>query len=135
MIYKIFADIIVIIHFIFIIFMLLGFIFTIWAFFWRQFYDWCVFRTLHLFGILYVTLLAVLREYCPLTILENSFRLKYHPATTYFGSFIARYIERLVYPDVNPLILLLFTIFFAIFTLVIFIINPPSKIKEIFRVK
>ncbi|MCK4322024.1 DUF2784 domain-containing protein [candidate division WOR-3 bacterium] len=132
MVFKIIADTIVVLHFVWILFMLLGFILTIWGFFWKGFFELWLFRTLHLCGILYVSLLAILREYCPLTILENISRLKYNPETIYPGSFIAHYIEKLVYPDVNPLILIIGTIFIAVFTLVIFIVKPPTKMRKIF---
>jgi len=133
MVYKIIADIIVVLHFLWILFMLLGFILTIWGFFWKSFFDWWLFRTLHICGILYVAVLAILREYCPITILENTFRVRYSPLSTYPGSFIVHYIQKLVYPDVNPLILITSTVFIAVFTLVIFILRPPLKIREIFR--
>jgi len=133
MLYKIIADIIVVVHFGWVLFMLLGFVLSLWGFFWREFFNWWLFRILHLFGIVYVVLLAVLRQYCPLTILENTLRARYNPILTYPGSFIVHYINRLVYPDVNPLILLIPTIFIAVFTVVIFIIKPPARIRGIFR--
>lgn len=133
MLYKILADIIVVVHFGWVLFMLLGFVLSLWGFFWKNFFNWWLFRILHLFGIVYVVLLAVLRQYCPLTILENTLRARYNPILTYPGSFIVHYINRLVYPDVNPLILLIPTIFIAVFTVVIFIIKPPARIRGIFR--
>jgi len=133
MLYKIIADIIVVVHFGWVLFMLLGFVLSLWGFFWREFFNWWLFRILHLFGIVYVVLLAVLRQYCPLTILENTLRARYNPILTYPGSFIVHYINRLIYPDVNPLILLIPTIFIAVFTVVIFIIKPPARIRGIFR--
>lgn len=132
MTYKVLADIIVVVHFVWILFMLLGFILTLSSFFYRRFFDMWLFRTLHLFGIVYVGLLAILREYCPLTILENILRQKYNPELRYPGSFITHYIEKLVYPDVNPLIILTPTLFIALFTAVVFILHPPVKIKRIF---
>ena len=133
MIYKILADLIVAIHFIWILFMLVGFILTLCGFFWKRFFDWFVLRILHLCGIVYVGLLAILREYCPLTILENTVRAKYNPDLTYPGSFIVHHIEKLVYPDVNPSIILVPTISIAVFTIVVFIIKPPTKIKRVFK--
>ena len=113
--------------------MLSGFLLTLCGFFWRRFFDNLLFRILHLCGIVYVGLLALLREYCPLTILENTLRVKYNPDLTYPGSFIVHYIEKLVYPDVNSSIILVPTIFIAVFTMVVFIIKPPAKIKRIFK--
>ena len=106
MLYKILANIIVAVHFVWILFMLIGVILTLSGFFYKRFFDWWLFRILHLCGIAYVGLLATLRQYCPLTILENTVRAKYNPDLTYPGSFIVHYIEKLVYPDVNPSIIL-----------------------------
>jgi len=129
---RVLVDIIVVVHFTWIVFMLAGFMLTIYGFFWKKFFDWWLFRSLHLFGIVYVGLLAVLREYCPLTILENFSRQRSAAEGGYSGSFIVHYIEKLVYPNVNPSIILIPTIFIAVFTIVVFIIRPPSKIKKIF---
>ncbi len=81
--------------------MLAGFIFTFYNVFFAKsklFLDWWLFRTVHLCGIVYVGLLAILGKYCPLTILENILRAKYNPNLSYPGSFIVHYIEKLVYP-------------------------------------
>lgn len=133
MLYKILADAIVVTHFVWILFMLVGFILTLRGFFWKGFFDRWLFRTLHLCGIVYVSLLALMGEYCPLTIWENSLRAKYDPRLTYSGSFIIHYVEKLVYPDVNPLIIQIPTTFIAVFTIVVFIFRPPKKIREVFR--
>lgn len=133
MLYKILADIIVIVHLLWILFMLVGFILTLRGFFWKGFFDRWLFRTLHLFGIAYVGLLAIMGKYCPLTLWEYSLREKYDSTLTYPGSFMIYYAERLVYPDINPLIILIPTTFIAIFTVVVFIIRPPKRIKEIFK--
>ncbi|MCK5014967.1 MAG: DUF2784 domain-containing protein [Candidatus Omnitrophica bacterium] len=130
MLYKVLADLIVAIHFVWILFMLIGAIFTLSGFFYKRFFDWWLFRTLHLCGIIYVGLLALLREYCPLTILEYTARAKFNPDLTYPGSFIVYYIEKLVYPDVNPSIILVSTTFIAVFTIVVFIFKPPTKIRR-----
>jgi hypothetical protein len=130
--YKIIADIIVVLHFIWIIFMLLGFFLTIYGFFYQKFFDWWLFRTLHLAGILFVGLLTILQKFCPLTILENISRARYSPESTYPGSFIVHYIEKLVYPDVNQTLLRLGTILVAVFILVVYTTKPPEKIKEFF---
>ncbi|MBU0878529.1 MAG: DUF2784 domain-containing protein [Candidatus Omnitrophica bacterium] len=133
MLYKIFADLIVVMHFVWILFMLVGFMLTLCGFFYKRFFDWWSFRVLHLCGIAYVGLLALLRQYCPLTILEYTLRAECNPELRYPGSFIVHYIEKLVYPDVNPLVILIPTIFIAVFTIVVFIIKPPTKIRRIFK--
>ena len=132
MLYRILADIIVIMHFMWILFMLVGFILTLCGFFRKRFFDRWLFRTLHLLGIAYVSLLATMGKYCPLTLWENILRLKYDPDLTYPGSFMIHYAEKLVYPDINPLIIRIPTTFIAVFTVVVFIIRPPKRIKRIF---
>ncbi len=132
MLYKILADIIVVVHFAWILFMLVGFILTLYGFFWKGFFDKWLFRTLHLFGIAYVSALAIMGKYCPLTLWENILRSKYDSTLTYPGSFMIHYAQRLVYPDVNPLIIRIPTTFIAVFTVAIFIIRPPKRIKRIF---
>ncbi|TET42043.1 MAG: DUF2784 family protein [Elusimicrobia bacterium] len=130
--HKIFADAIIVVHFLYILFMLLGFLLTGYALFFREkFFDRWLFRSLHLLGIFYVASLSILGKYCPLTILENELRLRYEVSLVYSGSFIVHYLERLVYPDVNPLVIQIPTAFLAIFTIVVFIVRPPKKIKSI----
>ena len=133
MFYKIIADIIVVLHFIWIIFMLLGFFLTICGFFRKKYFDYWLFRTLHLLGILFVGILTVLQRFCPLTILENLSRARYSPESTYPGSFIVHYIENLVYPDINQTLLRLGTVFAAIFILVVYIIKPPARIRNLLK--
>ncbi len=125
MIYKIIADIIVIVHFIFILFMLSGIVLTIAGFFREKYFKHWLFRTLHLCGILFVAILAILGKYCPLTILENLAMMRHNPDLAYPGSFIVHYIEELVYPNVDPMIIIIPTVILAVFTLVMFIIKPP----------
>ncbi|MBA7475579.1 hypothetical protein ES707_10951 [subsurface metagenome] len=130
--HKIFADAIIVVHFLYILFMLLGFLLTGYALFFREkFFDRWLFRLLHLLGIFYVASLSILGKYCPLTILENELRLRYEVSAVYSGSFIVHYLEKLVYPDVNPLVIQIPTVFLAIFTIVVFIVKPPKKIKSI----
>jgi len=132
--HKIFADAIIVVHFLFILFMLFGFLLTLYGIFFRhKFFDWWLFRTLHLLGIFYVASLSILGKYCPLTILENELRLRYEVSSVYSGSFIIHYLEKIVYPDVNPLVIQIPTVFLAIFTIVVFIIRPPKKIKSILK--
>lgn len=143
MFYRVVADIIVIVHFLWILFMLIGVGFTVWAFLgvyvfracggWcERFFDWAGFRVLHLCGIVYVGLLATMGKYCPLTGWENALRSRYDGELVYPGSFIVYYIERFVYPRVNPMILIWVTGAVGVFTLAMFIVRPPARIKQIF---
>jgi hypothetical protein len=118
MVYKILADAIVIIHFGWILFMLLGFVLTLRSFFRKDFWDRWLFRTIH-----------IMRRDCPLTLLENALRAKYDPSVAYPGSFMVYYVEKFVYPDVNLWLILIPTAFIAIFSIIIYIVRPPQKIK------
>ena len=99
-----------------------------------MFFDKWIFRTIHLCGIIYVSILIVLGKYCPLTILENKFRKQYNPDLTYPGSFVIYYIEKLVYFEPSFLLFEIFTIIIAVFSLIMFLVRPPSKIKKIVRI-
>ena len=144
MLYKILADLVVLIHFAWILFMLWGFFLTICGSIsvyvlrrekdrWRTFFDRWIFRTIHLGGIVYVTIMTVLGENCPLTLMENGLLEHYNPELTYHGSFVVHYIEKIVYPQANFLFFLIPTIIIAVFTVVMFIIRPPAKIKDLLR--
>lgn len=133
MIYKMCADLIVVVHFIWILFMIIGFMLTLYGFWWRKFFDMWLLRSIHLLGIVCVAVLGLLRMYCPLTVWENLLREQYDPTSTYPGSFIVYYIEKLVYPAVNPLLIQISTILITGITILVFIIRPPEKIRNIFK--
>ena len=146
MLYKILADLVVLIHFGWILFMLWGFLLTVCGSVciyvlpaakdrWGKFFDRWIFRTVHLAGIVYVAILTILGKYCPLTILENDLRGQYDAALTYPGSFVIHYVERIVYPEANFLIFVIPTTIIAVFTVLMFMIKPPTKIKRLFGIR
>jgi uncharacterized protein DUF2784 len=146
MLYKILADLVVLTHFAWILFMLWGFILAVCGSIsvyllpapkdrWITFFDRWIFRTIHLGGIVYVAFLTVLGKHCPLTIMENELREQYNTELTYHGSFVVHYIEKIVYPEANFLLFVIPTIIIAVFTVLIFIIRPPAKIKQLFRIR
>lgn len=130
-IYRILADSITALHFIWILFMLLGFFLNLQALCYKkEFFNRFWFRIIHLFGIFYVGALSLMGKYCPLTILENYLRSKYASDLTYPGSFIIYYLEKLVYPQVNPLVIQIPTALIAIFTILTFLFRPPKRLKN-----
>jgi len=142
MLNRILADMVVVIHFLWIVFMLWGFCYTFCAVgmvyilrsgaaVWHAFFDRWVLRTVHLAGIVYVGMLTILGKYCPLTLVENAFRRRHDPSATHPVSFIVHYIEKLGYPNVDPIIIIVPTIFIAAFTFGVFLVRPPAKIKAI----
>jgi hypothetical protein len=97
---------------------------------WRPaFWDRWLFRTIHLAGIVFVASLELLHKYCPLTIWENALRQPGQSGSEAPNYFIMGYIERLVYPDVSPLVYLLPTYGIALFTLVMFLVKRPAKFR------
>lgn len=133
MLYRILAEALMVIHFGFIVFMLLGFALTVRGFWRPTFFDRWLFRTLHLAGIAYVGSLAVRGAYCPLTVWEYGLRRHADPGAEFPGSFILTWVERLVYPDVPLMFLEIPTIAIAVFTLVMYIARPPMKVRELMR--
>ena len=91
------ADLVVVLHFLWILFLIFGAIpghYLRWA------------RNLHLAALGYSLALQVFGWRCPLTHLENWLRHAYRPETAYSGGFIRHYIERLVYTDLPPPLIL-----------------------------
>lgn len=122
---RLLADIILVVHLGWILFMLYGFVRTVIALWRPSFWDRWLFRSIHLGGILLVATLELLGKYCPLTIWEYGLRR----GTAEPGHFVLDWIERLVYPDVSPLVYLIPTYAIALFTLVMFVWKPPSKFR------
>lgn len=85
------VDITVAVHFLWILFLIFGFVFALKG---------SRIAFLHLGGLVFALLLNALGGSCPLTHLENYFRSFQEAHSTYPASFIMRYVERFVYPDV-----------------------------------
>ena len=101
MIYKILADIVVLTHFLWILFLFFG------ALIGRKNKPLKIF---HLSGLIYAFIIQVFDWYCPLTHLEVWLRSKHNPNLIYTGSFIIHYVERIVYIDLSHYLVLIFTI-------------------------
>lgn len=129
MFYRILGDILMVIHFAWIIFMLYGFVLTIRGFWTRSFWDRWVFRTVHLGGILFVASMPLLDRLCPLTEWEYQLRRQVNPDAEYTGSFIIDWLERLIYPDVPIEVVLVPTFVIAGFVLVMYVVRPPEKVR------
>lgn len=112
MLYKIFADIVVLIHFFWIVFLFLG---AVWGVKNKSI------RVIHLSGLFFAVLLQVLGWYCPLTHLELWLRSKHNTILTYGGSFIIHYLEKLVYLQISMTMVLVFTILLCVFSLWIYL--------------
>jgi hypothetical protein len=138
------SDLVMMIHFLWIAFMILGFVLTVWHCFRAyvlkrstvqadRFFDRWIFRSLHLAGIGFVMTLMLVGQYCPLTVLENYFRAGYDPQAVYPGSFIIHHLERLIYPDVSPLVLIVPTLIIAVFSVMVYTLRPPQKVRSLLK--
>ena len=112
MVFKILADFVVLVHFLWIIFLFLG---AIWG------VKNNVIKIVHLLGLLFAILIQIFGWYCPLTHLEVWLRSKHDPGMAYVGSFIIHYMERLVYLEISQTGILLATIGLVIFNLWVYL--------------
>lgn len=128
--YKLLAEIVLIIHFLWIMFMILGFFIHILSFLNLKFRNLFLIRSVHLLGIIYVSILAILDKYCPLTVLEYNLRKKFDPTLQQPNSFIIYHLERIVYPEINPKIIIYTTLMIGVISIVSFLFKPPSFKKS-----
>jgi len=102
MLYKILADSVVFIHFLWILFLLFGALLGI-----RN----KAVRIIHISGLAFAIVLQMFDWYCPLTYLEVWLRKQHDPALSYTGSFIIYYIEKIVYIELSRNLVFVFSIF------------------------
>ena len=92
MIYQIAADIVIVIHVLWIAFVILGFPFALWL-------NNARWRLIHLAAVIWMVLMQVSRTICPLTYLEAWLKSEGRAADVYSGKFLIETIERLIYVD------------------------------------
>jgi len=91
-VYRLFGDAVIILHFLWILFILFGLFIgikygrLIWV---------------HLGGLVFTLILNIGGWFCPLTYLENHLYGLYNPQLSYAGSFIGQYLQRLIYLDLD----------------------------------
>ena len=91
-VYRLLTDFVIIIHFVWIIFILFGFVLA-----WR----YRKISYVHAAGLIFTFILNVAGWYCPLTHLEYYLKGYDHARSLNGGSFIANTLERLIYLRVN----------------------------------
>ena len=89
--YKILADIVVIIHFLWILFLIFG------AF--PGVRNKTV-KIFHISGLVFAFVIQIFGWYCPLTHLEVWLRARHDPSLAYAGSFLIHYLEGLIYIEI-----------------------------------
>jgi len=85
------VDITIMVHSLWILFLVFGFVFALKG---------SKIAYIHLGGLLFALVLNALGWYCPLTHLENYFHSLHDGPSAYSSSFIARGLEKFVYPDI-----------------------------------
>ena len=119
------ANTLLVIHFVFIAFVVVGFVMTVIGFFWK--WRWIHnfwFRILHLCAILLVVLEAWFGAMCPLTVLEGDFR-EAAAGAGYSEPFVTYWLQRLIYHDFAPWVFtLVYTVFGALVVLT-WVFVPP----------
>jgi len=92
MLYRLVGDAVILLHFLWILFILFGLLIgikygrLIWV---------------HLGGLVFTLILNIGGWFCPLTYLENYLYSLYNPRLTYPGSFVGQSLQKLIYLDVD----------------------------------
>ena len=102
MLYKILADSVVFIHFLWIVFLFFGAFLGI-----RN----KKVKIAHISGLVFAMILQIFDWYCPFTHLEVWLRQRHDPSLSYTGSFIVHYMEKLVYIELSRKFIFVFSIF------------------------
>jgi hypothetical protein len=91
-VYRLLGDAVIILHFLWILFILFGLFLGI---------KYGRFIWVHLGGLIFTFVLNIGGWFCPLTYLENHLYSLYNPKLTYAGSFIGQYLQKLIYLNVD----------------------------------
>ena len=120
------ADIILIIHFLFVLFVV-GSLPLIWIGEWMrfEFVRNLRFRLAHIVAILFVVVESFIGMVCPLTLLEDRLRGEENGS-----NFIQRWLHRILFYDVPEWILTMIYVLFAILVIITFKLLPPRPRKR-----
>lgn len=122
MLYKILADGVVLIHFLWILFLCFGL-------FWGVKSN--PIKILHLSGLTFAIILQIFGWYCPLTDLEIWLRSRQDPSFTYQGSFIIYYVEKIVYLEISRSFILFLTILICALSIWLYLPIKPGRKRAI----
>jgi hypothetical protein len=114
------ADVIMIVHLIWVIFMVLGLPLGLLL-------KNATLRWLHAAGMTLTVFYALIGAYCPLTVLEEQLRWGSDPGFSYGGSFIASRLAPILYPDVRPELLRWASITWFALTIGLLVVIYPGK--------
>jgi len=121
MVYSIAADIIIVIHLLWIVFIIAGFPILLY-------FNSAPGRLIHLAACLITVVMQITRSICPLTYLEAYLKFRSAPHEVYPGSFIVRTIEDVIYVDATTLPKIMFiTMLFFIIVILSFWFRPLKR--------
>jgi hypothetical protein len=118
--YKILADVVVLIHFLWILFLFLG---AFWGIKNK------VVRIFHLAGLAFAFIIQVFGWYCPLTYLEAWLSSRHNPSLAYTGSFIIHYVEQIVYIELSRSLIFILTLVLCALNLWLYSKKKRSSLK------
>lgn len=118
MVYGILADVVVMVHLFWILFLIFGALPGV---------RWKPIKIIHISGLALAIVIQGFNWYCPLTDLEVWLRSRQNPYATYKGSFIVHYAEKLVYLDLPHGIILAATVLVVGFNLWIYLGKRQKK--------
>ena len=129
-IYGYLADLVLLAHFAFVMFVVIGFILIVAG----GFCDWywirnSWFRLLHLVAIAFVAVQAWFAVICPLTILEIWLRKKAGDMA-YEGSFIQYWVGQLLYYDFPGWVFVVSYTLFGLLVLLAYFVYPPDFMRR-----
>jgi hypothetical protein len=125
--HLLFADILLVIHAVFLAFVVVGFVLTVAGILLR--WSWVGnfwFRLIHLLAIGLAVVQAWFDRICPLTSWESALR-EAAGGVPYSGSFIGWWLQRLIYYDFAPWVFTSAYTIFAAMVLVTWVLSPPRS--------
>jgi len=106
MLYRVLADAVVLLHFLWIVFLFFGAFLGV---------RYRAARHIHIGGLAFAVWIQVFDWYCPLTHLEVWLRRRHDPSMGYAGSFIVHYAEKIIYVELSRSLVFALTVFLCAF--------------------
>ena len=126
MAYSLFADLMLVVHFSYVAFVVLGLLATWIGYFLRQ--GWArnfYFRATHLAAMAIVVAESVFGIECPLTTWENDLRVAAGGGASYEESFMQHWIHRVMFFELEPeAFTIIYCVFFAALVLSFIVVRP-----------
>lgn len=120
MAYTLLSDCVIIIHFLWVVFILFGFIISLRL-------RWIAF--IHVAGLVFTLILNLKGWYCPLTYLENYLHRLSDSRLPYGGSFIAYYLGKLIYLELDGIYLRIGAIAWVILNMCGYAVQAKKKVR------